>query len=52
MTSLWDYYRKTEEERIRIHNDYHLNRINEALTNLRGHYYKIPVKYVKGEQDV
>jgi hypothetical protein len=49
MVSIFDYYRKTEVEKVKAHEEYHLRRINEALTNLRGHYHKIPVKYVKGE---
>jgi hypothetical protein len=44
MAGLWDECR-------RIVNEKHLNNIDKALTNLRGHYHKIPVKYVK-EGDV
>ena len=31
------------KERMEL-NQYHLDKINECLTNLRGHYWKPPVK--------
>jgi hypothetical protein len=40
---VWAWYRLSVEERQEIHKQYHLNKINEALTNLRGHYW-IPKK--------
>lgn len=48
---LWAWYRLSVEERKQIHTQYHLNKINEALTNLRGHYGPVPKKYtkIKGE---
>ena len=39
---LWAWYRLTTEERKQIHTQYHLNKINEALTNLHGHYGPVP----------
>ena len=42
-SGVWAWYRLRVEEIQEIHKQYHLNKINEALTNLRGHYW-IPKK--------
>ena len=44
MAGLWDWYRLPVEERLQIHKQYHLNKINKSLTNLRGHYWVEPQK--------